>query len=92
MGNVPAWPVKVACGSLAEPLSQLDLLKGIHEAAQVYYNSTGDMKCLDLNGGGDTPDLGYVLDSKCVINIILTILSQSMTIVYSIDYKLLDYY
>ena len=29
------------------------------KAAQVYYNYTGGMDCLDLGGGGDAPDLGY---------------------------------
>ena len=25
----------------------------------VYYNYTGNLECLDLGSGGDTPDLGY---------------------------------
>jgi len=59
MGNVPAWPVTEACKHLDQPYSQMELLGAIHQAAQVYYNYTGDMECLDLNGGGDSPDLGY---------------------------------
>jgi len=60
MGNVPGWPVSVACESLNKTYGQLELLDAIHDAAQVYYNSTGTMKCLDLgDGGGDSPDLGY---------------------------------
>jgi lysosomal Pro-X carboxypeptidase len=59
MGNVPGWPVSVACESLNKTYGQLELLDAIHNAAQVYYNSTGTMKCLDLGDGGDSPDLGY---------------------------------
>lgn len=59
MGDVPGWPVNKACEHLDKKYSQMDLLDAIHQAAQVYYNYTGGMDCLDLGGGGDAPDLGY---------------------------------
>jgi len=60
MGNVPAWPVTEACKHLDQPYKPEDLISQIKDAASVYYNYTGDMKCLNLGGsGGDTPDLGY---------------------------------
>ena len=45
------------CKHLADPLSNGELLYGIRDAASVYYNYTGTLKCLDL-GDNDVPDLG----------------------------------
>jgi len=59
MGDVPGWPVNKACEHLEKKYDQMDLLDAVHQAAQVYYNYTGGMDCLDLGGGGDAPDLGY---------------------------------
>ncbi|XP_038150027.1 dipeptidyl peptidase 2 [Cyprinodon tularosa] len=45
MGNMPANPVKVACGTM---LRGSDLLANLRDTAGILYNSTGDLTCFDL--------------------------------------------
>uniref|UniRef100_A0A096LYU5 Dipeptidyl peptidase 2 n=1 Tax=Poecilia formosa TaxID=48698 RepID=A0A096LYU5_POEFO len=45
MGNMPANPVKVACGTM---LRGLDLLANLRDTAGIVYNSTGLLTCFDL--------------------------------------------
>ncbi|XP_037536674.1 dipeptidyl peptidase 2 [Nematolebias whitei] len=47
MGNMPANPVKVACGTM---LRGPDLLANLRDTAGIVYNSTGVLTCLDLYG------------------------------------------
>uniref|UniRef100_V9KNU6 Lysosomal Pro-X carboxypeptidase n=3 Tax=Callorhinchus milii TaxID=7868 RepID=V9KNU6_CALMI len=47
---LPAWPIKVVCTHLKDPsLSEELLLKKLFEAVSVYYNYTGNMKCLNIS-------------------------------------------
>ncbi|KAM4745970.1 dipeptidyl peptidase 2 [Anableps anableps] len=45
MGNMPANPVKVACGTM---LRGSDLLANLRDTAGIVYNSTGLLTCFDL--------------------------------------------
>ncbi|CBY35176.1 unnamed protein product [Oikopleura dioica] len=57
VGDVPGWPVNVACSHLDHDINQEELLEPLRDAASVYYNYTGDLACLDL--GDEGGDLGY---------------------------------
>ncbi|EFN56397.1 hypothetical protein CHLNCDRAFT_144962 [Chlorella variabilis] len=49
---LPAFPVRVACGHLAEPgLDGEALLEGLARAAGVFYNHTGDLPCFSFKQG-----------------------------------------
>ena len=57
VGDVPGWPVNVACSHLDHDINQEELLEPLRDAASVYYNYTGQLECLDL--GDEGGDLGY---------------------------------
>lgn len=44
---VPGWPIKEACKALSKPLDGIALMEGVSKALNVYYNYTGNVKCLD---------------------------------------------
>lgn len=44
MGNLPGYPVKVACGMI---LNNTDAVKGLYQASEIFYNSTGRL-CFDI--------------------------------------------
>ncbi|CAN8028143.1 unnamed protein product, partial [Ixodes persulcatus] len=53
-GKLPAYPVKEACRFLWNPLqSDKDLIRSLHKAASILYNSTGNAACysIDANVG-----------------------------------------
>lgn len=45
LGNLPAWPVKVACKKAVETS---DPLEGAYFSAALLYNATGDNQCFDI--------------------------------------------
>ena len=48
LGLLPAYPVRVACESLAEDgLRGRALLAGLAQASAVFYNYSGQLDCLD---------------------------------------------
>ncbi|XP_002754795.1 lysosomal Pro-X carboxypeptidase isoform X2 [Callithrix jacchus] len=47
---LPAWPIKVVCQYLKNPnVSDLLLLQNIFQALNVYYNYSGQAKCLNIS-------------------------------------------
>ncbi|XP_029458074.1 lysosomal Pro-X carboxypeptidase [Rhinatrema bivittatum] len=47
---LPAWPIQVVCKYLQDPgLPDMELLKQIFQAANVYYNFSGDTQCLNIS-------------------------------------------
>ncbi|GAX83175.1 hypothetical protein CEUSTIGMA_g10601.t1 [Chlamydomonas eustigma] len=51
-GELPAYPVRVACNSLSNPEStDVELLEGMALAAGVFYNYSGDVPCFDFSSG-----------------------------------------
>uniref|UniRef100_A0A7S3VQE0 Lysosomal Pro-X carboxypeptidase n=1 Tax=Dunaliella tertiolecta TaxID=3047 RepID=A0A7S3VQE0_DUNTE len=53
-GELPAFPVRVACEHLADPqLSGRRLLEGMAMAAGVFYNYSGSLQCFDYNEGAN---------------------------------------
>jgi lysosomal Pro-X carboxypeptidase len=57
---LPAWPVTFTCKKIKEIVTKSDqyaLLDALHAIDNVYYNSSGKLKCFDLNQG-ISPDLG----------------------------------
>ncbi|XP_003935096.1 lysosomal Pro-X carboxypeptidase [Saimiri boliviensis] len=47
---LPAWPIKVVCQYLKSPnVSDLLLLQNIFQALNVYYNYSGQAKCLNIS-------------------------------------------
>jgi lysosomal Pro-X carboxypeptidase len=46
---LPAYPVRVACGALAAPLTGVPLLEGVREAIAVLYNASRDLPCFDVD-------------------------------------------
>merc|ERR1712032_1600177 len=56
LAPLPANPVSAACVSLAKPFdSEQQLLANVFAGLNVYFNYTGDSKCLDL---GEEDDIG----------------------------------
>jgi lysosomal Pro-X carboxypeptidase len=51
-GLLPAYPVRVACDSLAQPdLAGPELLSSFADAVGVFYNYTRTLSCFDFRGG-----------------------------------------
>jgi len=49
LGNLPAWPVKVACDIMLDSAVNTTLLEGLSQAAGLYYNGTnGTLKCFNI--------------------------------------------
>ncbi|XP_055493171.1 lysosomal Pro-X carboxypeptidase-like isoform X1 [Leucoraja erinacea] len=47
---LPAWPIKVVCNFLRDPLLPAkSLLQNIYQAVNVYYNYTGTVACLNIS-------------------------------------------
>lgn len=52
MGELPAYPVRVACEALADPhLEGKALLSAMAAASGVFYNYTHDLGCFDFKVG-----------------------------------------
>jgi lysosomal Pro-X carboxypeptidase len=45
---LPAWPVEAAC---VQVMKYSNVLTGLAQASGVYYNTTGDQKCFNINEG-----------------------------------------
>ncbi|XP_041357305.1 lysosomal Pro-X carboxypeptidase-like [Gigantopelta aegis] len=58
---LPAWPIKVACSYLLDDLTELSLIDGLYKAVNVYFNSTGNVKCLNTSqqATGSLGDAGW---------------------------------
>jgi len=53
-GVLPAWPVKEACTHLAEPGLEGDaLMRGLRDAAAVFYNVSGAVACYSTSGSAN---------------------------------------
>lgn len=51
-GELPAYPVRVACRYLSTPnMGGSDLLAGLANAVGVFYNYTRDLSCFDFKMG-----------------------------------------
>jgi hypothetical protein len=64
-GELPAFPMRVACGYLAgSALTGDALLAGLRDAAGVFYNNTHDKKCYNISQGVNpaTSDDGELWD------------------------------
>lgn len=47
---LPAWPVKAVCAHLAKPdLTDLELIRALRDAVNVYYNYTGTTSCFNTS-------------------------------------------
>jgi lysosomal Pro-X carboxypeptidase len=52
MGELPAYPVRVACEALADPhLEGKALLSAMAAASGVFYNHTHELECFDYKVG-----------------------------------------
>ncbi|KAK2505776.1 hypothetical protein MC885_019183 [Smutsia gigantea] len=59
---LPAWPIKVVCQYLKNPnVSDLQLLQNIFQALNVYYNYSGQVRCLNISetATGNLGSLGW---------------------------------
>ncbi|XP_030055952.1 lysosomal Pro-X carboxypeptidase [Microcaecilia unicolor] len=59
---LPAWPIQVVCKSLQDPrLPDKELVTGIFQAVNIYYNYSGDTQCLNISqtATGNLGDLGW---------------------------------
>jgi len=52
-GLLPAYPMRQACKALATPLDGESLLRGMMQAASVFYNATGNQKCFNLHASAN---------------------------------------
>jgi len=49
LGNLPAWPVRVACDIMMSSVVNSTILTGLSQAAGLYYNGTnGTLKCFNI--------------------------------------------
>ncbi|XP_037378946.1 lysosomal Pro-X carboxypeptidase isoform X2 [Talpa occidentalis] len=47
---LPAWPIKVVCQFLKDPsVSDVQMLQNISQALNIYYNYSGQAKCLNMS-------------------------------------------
>ncbi|XP_046550785.1 lysosomal Pro-X carboxypeptidase-like [Haliotis rubra] len=46
---LPAWPVKAVCAPLGSPLQDKLLMQGLYKAVNIYFNYTGQAKCLNTS-------------------------------------------
>ncbi|XP_071087061.1 lysosomal Pro-X carboxypeptidase-like [Haliotis cracherodii] len=46
---LPAWPVKAVCAPLGSPLEDKLLMQGLYKAVNIYFNYTGQAKCLNTS-------------------------------------------
>ena len=54
IGELPAYPVRVACEALADPhLEGKALLSAMAAASGVFYNYTRELKCFDFKVGAN---------------------------------------
>ena len=52
MGELPPYPVRVACEALADPhLDGKELLSAMAAASGVFYNHTHELECFDYKAG-----------------------------------------
>lgn len=64
-GDLPAYPMRVACQSMAaEDMTEDQLITGLAEAAKVWYNYTQSESCLDYRKGvnPETQSVGEMWD------------------------------
>ncbi|XP_059157190.1 lysosomal Pro-X carboxypeptidase-like isoform X2 [Physella acuta] len=59
LAQLPAWPVKVACSFLNEPLQGKPLLVALSKVSNLYFNYTGSTKCVNWTSTDSTGSLGY---------------------------------
>ncbi|KAI8799105.1 lysosomal Pro-X carboxypeptidase isoform X1 [Biomphalaria glabrata] len=59
LADLPGWPVKVACSYLSEPLDGKDLLRALAKVTNMYFNFTGNTKCVNWTDDGSSGSLGY---------------------------------
>ncbi|KAH3842718.1 hypothetical protein DPMN_116222 [Dreissena polymorpha] len=59
--NLPAWPVKAVCNKLSLPAEGEALVQYVADAANIYFNYTGDSTCLNTSqqATGNLGDLGW---------------------------------
>ncbi len=64
-GNLPAFPMRVACDFMQEPnMTDAELVRGLAQAVSVWYNYTADLQCLDYRKGvnPETQSVGEMWD------------------------------
>ncbi|BFZ14618.1 hypothetical protein BsWGS_17657 [Bradybaena similaris] len=59
MAELPAWPIQVACSYLSQPLQGQALLAALSSVTNLYFNYTGQTKCINWTDDGSTGSLGY---------------------------------
>ncbi|XP_031399093.1 lysosomal Pro-X carboxypeptidase-like isoform X2 [Punica granatum] len=58
LNPLPAYPIKQMCKAIDDPTKGNDTFEKLHGAANVYYNTSGDVSCFDLNDNSDPHGLG----------------------------------
>uniref|UniRef100_A0A0B6Y9F8 Lysosomal Pro-X carboxypeptidase n=1 Tax=Arion vulgaris TaxID=1028688 RepID=A0A0B6Y9F8_9EUPU len=59
LADLPAWPIKVACSYLSEPLAGQPLIIALASVTNLYFNYTGNTKCVNWTSFDVTGSLGY---------------------------------
>ncbi|KAG9159119.1 hypothetical protein Leryth_017569 [Lithospermum erythrorhizon] len=55
---MPAYPVKQMCKAIEDPRPGEDTLEKLYKSVNIYYNSSGNVKCFDLEDHSDPHGLG----------------------------------
>lgn len=88
LADLPAWPIKVACSYLSDPLDGKSLLLALGKVTNLYYNFTGNTKCVNWtdNGGGDQ-SLGYQgWDYQSCTEMVMPMCSNNTNMFYNIPW------
>ncbi|XP_051132039.1 uncharacterized protein LOC127252073 [Andrographis paniculata] len=72
LNPLPAYPVKQMCKAIDDPKTGNNTFEKIYQAANIYYNYTGETKCFDLLDDSDPHDLGGWSWQACTEMVLLT--------------------
>ncbi|CAG5119919.1 unnamed protein product [Candidula unifasciata] len=87
MAELPAWPIQVACSYLAEPLKGEALLTALSQVTNLYFNYTGETKCVNWTDDGSTGSLGYQgWDYQSCTEMVMPMCSNSSGMFYDVTW------
>ncbi|KAH9488159.1 hypothetical protein Btru_064904 [Bulinus truncatus] len=87
LAKLPAWPIKVACSYLSQPLNGEPLLEALSKVINLYYNYTGDTKCLNWTSDGGAGSLDeYAWNYQTCTEMVMPQCSNNSALFYDIPW------
>jgi len=92
LADLPAWPVEAACSYLRDYKKGKDLLIALSKVTNMYFNYTGQAKCIDWKNTDTTPSLGYRgWEYQSCTEMVMPMCSNGSGIIYNIDWSFEEY-